>query len=45
MDSKAIGTLDNSKPRTPPDVEGGDRTTPRAEAKEVVASILHIPEE
>ena len=42
--SKAVGALDAPQPRTPPNMGGGDRTAPKMEVKEIVASILNVPE-
>ena len=42
--SKAVGALNAPQPRTPPNMGGGDRAAPKAEAKEVVANILIVPE-
>ena len=43
--SKVVGVLNAPQPRTPPNMGGGDRTAPKAEAKEIVASILNVLEE
>ena len=41
---KAIGVLNTPQPRSPPNMGGGNRGAPEAEAQKVVANILNVPE-